>query len=89
MKNAVFWDVAPWFTLGLHGATSQKTAFFRSGKLHAQLLYPCTDWIGGSVSVRTGLNTVEMRKLLTLSGIKPVQYSAIAIQTELSRLRLL
>jgi hypothetical protein len=28
MKNAIFWNVAP-FTQDLHGATSQKTAFFK------------------------------------------------------------
>jgi hypothetical protein len=31
---------------------------------------PCTHWIGGWVGPRTGLDDVEKRKFLTLSGLE-------------------
>jgi hypothetical protein len=48
-----------------------------SGQLHAQAVLhteeidPCTNWIGGWVGVRAGLDAVEKRKILPLLGIKP------------------
>jgi hypothetical protein len=51
------------------------------------------NWIGGSVSARTGLDDVEKRKFLTLPGLelrslcRPAS-KPVAIPTELSRLLL-
>jgi hypothetical protein len=45
MKNAVFWDVAPCIScVDIHGATSQKTAFFSNDLVQSVDQKICERW---------------------------------------------